>query len=601
MTEINFAKIPNALRYRDQWILWKNAERDGKPTKVPVQVDGTPAKSNDAATWASFDTVCAAYRPEEFAGIGFVFSADDPLIGIDLDGCRDPESGRVTEWAREIILKFGSYAEVSPSGTGVKLFCIGESPFGSGRKIEVKDAERIGEKLPAIEVYDRGRYFAVTGLALRGQKEPSDSGDALTWLKGKYWPEEPARPVLDFRSNDAVVERARKYLAKMPVAVSGQGGHNTTFHTACVLVLGFELSEHDAVALMTEWNAGCQPPWSDREIVRKVREANKQTGQRGYLRDVAPANWGRIAVPTYTKPQSKRDVRVSTLADASQKYIDSVRSGVVNLVSTSIPDLDYALGGGVEFGELVIFGARPSHGKSAVALQCLHHWTSGEDGAPGAIVSEEMSALMLGKRTMQHFSTLPAEHWRTQADKLERELACYRENHADCFVLEGCGTADAAAEAIERHVENDGVRFAVIDYAQLLKSEGKSRYEQVTNTSIVFRQLASRTKVVLLVLCQLNRGVEQRGGAFLPVMSDLKDSGQLEQDADVVSLLCWPHRIDQKQPIDRFQFFIGKNRNRIVREFAVECQFIPERQMFRDAPPEELRELAHQWRSEIPE
>lgn len=601
MNGINFARIPEALRNRAQWILWKFGERDGKETKIPVQPNGQPAKSNDAATWNTFESVTAAFDEVGFAGIGFVFSADDPLIGIDLDGCRDPETGKVSDWAREIVVKFATYAEVSPSGTGVKLFCIGESPFDSGRKIPVADAEKIGEKQPAIEVYDRGRYFAVTGWMLRGPSEPTDSRLSLEWLKKKFWPNEPATPSFDFRSSDAVVERARKYLAKMPVAVSGQSGHNATFHAACVLVLGFELAEQDAVRLLLEWNHSCQPPWSEKEIIRKVREANKQSGRRGYLRDMKPDNWSKITVPSYSQPKPKREPNVSTLADASQKYIDSIRAGDSTLVGTSIPDLDFALSGGVEFGEMVIFAARPSHGKSAVALQCLHYWTEGEGGFPAAIVSEEMSALMLGKRTVQHFSSLPDEHWKTQTDRLERELACYRQNHADCFIIEGCGTAEAAAEAIERHVEDNGVRFAVIDYAQLLRSQGKNRYEQITNTSIILRQLASRTKAVLLVLCQLNRGVEQRSGAFLPVMSDLRDSGQLEQDADVISFLCWPHRIDPNQPIDRFQFFISKNRNRMIREWSVECQFIPERQMFRDAPPSELRGIAHQWRSEIPE
>ena len=116
---------------------------------------------------------------------------------------------------------------------------------------------------------------------------------------------------------------------------------------------------------------------------------------------------------------------------------------------------------------------------------------------------------------------------------------------------------------------------------QLLQSPGKSRYEQVTNTSIALRQLASRTKIVLLVLAQLSRGVEQRSGQFLPIMSDIKDSGQLEQDADVILFQCWPHQLVQTEPKDRYQFFVAKNRNRETRQWCVECRFDPDRQMFR--------------------
>ncbi len=602
---IRLKKIPAALRARDQWILWRLVERDDKPTKIPVQPDGAPAKSNDPATWTTFAAVCEAYDPDHHAGVGFVFAADGGFVGIDLDGCRDPETGRLADWAREVVLKFASYAEVSPSETGVKIFCEGASPLDRGRKIELPDAERMGEKTPAVEVYDRGRYFAVTGLQLVGPDEPTAAGEALAWLKGKFFADEPAvTPSLpiDFYSHEAIVDRARKYLAKIPPAVSGQSGHNATFHAACVLVLGFELPESDATALMMEWNLGCQPPWSARDIGRKVREAAKQGGSRGYLKNTAPANWSKIRVPSYSAPTVKAEPKTTTIASASKSYIEALASGMPQLASTTIPDLDFALGGGLGFGEYVIFAARPSHGKSAVAMQCLHHWTEiDRGGAPAVIISEEMSALMLGKRTVQHISAMRQDEWVYRIDDLKKQIDEYESEHAECFIVESCGTADAAVEAIERHVRENGVRYAVIDYTQLLRSPGKGRYEQITNTSITLRQLANRTGVVLLALCQLNRQVEQRGGGFTPAMSDLRDSGQLEQDADVISLMCWPHRLDPKEPKDRYQFFVVKNRSRPIEQALVECQFFPERQMFRDMPPQDVRHAVTRSDDAIPD
>lgn len=81
------------------------------------------------------------------------------------------------------------------------------------------------------------------------------------------------------------IERARRYVAKCPVAVSGQGGHNATFHVAAVLWNGFGLSEADTLMVLGEWNLGCQPPWSEPELVHKVRSvANAQhSDARGYL------------------------------------------------------------------------------------------------------------------------------------------------------------------------------------------------------------------------------------------------------------------------------------------------------------------------------
>ena len=83
----------------------------------------------------------------------------------------------------------------------------------------------------------------------------------------------------------SVIERARRYVAKCPPAVSGQGGHNATFHVACALVHGFALGEPDALALLREYNAGCVPPWSEAELVHKVRSAAtaQHTEPRGWL------------------------------------------------------------------------------------------------------------------------------------------------------------------------------------------------------------------------------------------------------------------------------------------------------------------------------
>ena len=87
-----------------------------------------------------------------------------------------------------------------------------------------------------------------------------------------------------------VVERARRYIAKCPPAVSGQGGHNATFHVASVLVHGFALGETDALRLLQEWNGSCSPPWSEAALVYKIKSAGNamQREPRGYLLEDAP-------------------------------------------------------------------------------------------------------------------------------------------------------------------------------------------------------------------------------------------------------------------------------------------------------------------------
>ena len=106
----------------------------------------------------------------------------------------------------------------------------------------------------------------------------------------------------------SVIERARRYIAKCPAAVSGQGGHNATFHVAAVLVHGFALPDGDAMALILEWNRSCQPPWSERELRHKVESATRATHAqpRGHLLGSGelPAWRGRNqnAAPAPTRP-----------------------------------------------------------------------------------------------------------------------------------------------------------------------------------------------------------------------------------------------------------------------------------------------------------
>jgi hypothetical protein len=294
---IKFDAIPAGLQGLRQWVMWVYEDRHGKPSKIPYQVNRRPAKSNDPNTWSDFGTAKARFANGGFEGVGFVFSKDDPYCGIDLDCCRDPENGTITEWAKEIIVKFGSYAEVSPSLTGVKIFCEGSWPFSNGKKIRLSSDQRVRDRSPAIEGYDSGRYFTLTGWRLQGCDDIRNGQNALHWLKAKYFQPAPHAQHVPNRTSPSIwvnsaseaksqiLKRARAYVAKLDPAISGQGGHDKTFHAACVLVLGFALSVDEAMPLLREYSDRCQPPWSEHELRHKLQSADLQQVSRGYLRD----------------------------------------------------------------------------------------------------------------------------------------------------------------------------------------------------------------------------------------------------------------------------------------------------------------------------
>ncbi len=114
------------LAHHQIWVAWKQEMRAGRPTKVPYDPrTGRCAASDDAGTWATRDEAQWWAATEHANGIGVMFCPVDGcafLCGIDLDSCRDPDTGNVAPWAQAVIHRFATYTEVSPSGTGVKLF-----------------------------------------------------------------------------------------------------------------------------------------------------------------------------------------------------------------------------------------------------------------------------------------------------------------------------------------------------------------------------------------------------------------------------------------------------------------------------------------------
>jgi primase-polymerase (primpol)-like protein len=142
-----------ALEGEPRWVEW----RDDGGRKKPI-TPGTrrAAEVSNPDSWTPLSE-CRGPR------VGIVFNGDG-LGGVDLDGCRDPETGVVADWAREVLDDFQTYAEVSPSGTGIKLFAYGATALSD--HVLPMPGESIKGKKPQIEAYATARYFTVTGNAL---------------------------------------------------------------------------------------------------------------------------------------------------------------------------------------------------------------------------------------------------------------------------------------------------------------------------------------------------------------------------------------------------------------------------------------------------
>ena len=143
--------IPLGLRALPKWVAWQYREHDGSQKKVPIScLTGKAASVSDPTTWTSFSVAFDYFERQGLDGVGFVFGGDDEIMGVDLDKCRDPKTGVIEQWATEVIENLASYTEVSPSGTGVKMFLRGTLP---GNRHRTQN----------IEMYGPGRFFTVTG------------------------------------------------------------------------------------------------------------------------------------------------------------------------------------------------------------------------------------------------------------------------------------------------------------------------------------------------------------------------------------------------------------------------------------------------------
>lgn len=149
-----FDNIPKELKKLPQWVAWQykhNPNNPEKQKKVPINpMTGELASVKEPETLGTFEAAVKRFRKGGVDGIGFVFTKNDPYVGIDLDNCRNNKTGRIKLWARKIVNAFASYTEISPSGSGVHILAKGQLP-GKGKKV--------GD----IEMYDQGRYFTVTG------------------------------------------------------------------------------------------------------------------------------------------------------------------------------------------------------------------------------------------------------------------------------------------------------------------------------------------------------------------------------------------------------------------------------------------------------
>jgi replicative DNA helicase len=238
-----------------------------------------------------------------------------------------------------------------------------------------------------------------------------------------------------------------------------------------------------------------------------------------------------------------------------------------NRVPTGFIDLDSLFSGGFTGGQMVVIGARPAMGKSTIA-QDFARGAAIRAGIPTLIESLEMSRDDLSDRILCAEARIPLHHLRQgivgDVD-VARAAARVQDTiqNAPLYINDGALLSLAALRARVRNlVRTKGLRLVIIDYLQLMQvGRADNRQQAVADLSRGLKLLAKDFNITVVVLCQLNRGPEQRVEKK-PQVSDLRESGAIEQDADIVILLHREDAYDKESPrAGEADLIVGKHRN----------------------------------------
>ena len=178
----DFSSVPEEMKRHKAWVCWTVGERSGKSTKIPKNPKtGGNARHDFSGTWTTFEEAEKYYNDHtDIEGIGYVFTEDQGIVGIDIDHCIADDK-IISEEIQELVDRCGSYVELSPSGAGLHMYVKGKWKEPGGRK-----NNKLGGGL-AIEVYPKERFFTVTGNAFGEVRPLTEHQELLDEIYDRYF------------------------------------------------------------------------------------------------------------------------------------------------------------------------------------------------------------------------------------------------------------------------------------------------------------------------------------------------------------------------------------------------------------------------------
>ena len=488
---------------------------------IPVQ----PREKKPLVEWKRYQTeaplldeIDAWWETWPDANVGLVLGRG--AFAVDLDGDRDAEA---------LLHAQGVYlpaAPVSRTANGFHVFLSAPGPVPDRVAL-------LGGPKPKPQVDIRGVGFVVAPPSIH------PTGAQYVWKLPLAWPLPAAPPALlelITRGRARMNGPAGSGWVAESLRGAGEGVRDATCTRLAGYLLGKGLDAPTVEALLIESFArNCTPPFPAHDVRKCVQSIARREGVTGAMdRPVTPVPLRQVL----------DDLRAQLAAGPSPS------------LRTPFPSLNHYLCGGLVGGELVYLGARPGVGKTALGLEFAR--TAAKAGTPVLMVSREMVNVALARRLVAQEGRVPAGALKSgrveprDAEALARALV--RLQDLPIWLLDDAVSVGEVITAVTQPVAPFGL--VIVDYLQLVRApaEVRERRLQVEAVSQGLKTLALQCRLPVLCLSSLSRGPKDREEAP-PTLASLRESGELEHDADIVLLL---HR---KRGMGETDCTVAKNRD----------------------------------------
>ncbi len=331
----------------------------------------------------------------------------------------------------------------------------------------------------------------------------------------------------------------------------------------------------------------------EKSVLRQLIEAATEVARQGYEEPedaVSFLDRAEQAILEISRRQQRQGfVPLRTVLNQTFESIERLydRQGIPSGVPTGFVDFDHKTAG-LQRSDLVILAGRPSMGKTALALNIARNVAVREQ-VPVAVFSLEMSKEQLATRMLCAEAKIDGSKVRSgylkKTDFPKLTKAADVLSRAPIFIDDSPGmhVREMRGKARQMKLEHN-IELVIVDYLQLMQGSGKveNRVQEISEISRSLKQLAKELSIPVLALSQLNRGVENRPDKR-PMLADLRESGAIEQDADLIAFIYREEFYFRDKPECRgkAELIIGKQRNGPIG--TVDLIFQPELTLFHDA------------------